>query len=281
MKLTRRQFCAALALTALPITGRAGSTVLTIGLFPNLPARRLIELYQPLADYLAVQLGCQVRLFSARDFRSFYKATHDNQFDVVVTAPHLAWLAMVESDYRPLVTFTSPISGVVIVRRNEPIPVPGNCEGKVVAMIDPLAIVSQLGLEYLKLIGLTANVDYRVAVYSNHANAALAVTMAQADCAVVGKLPFQQMPAEVQSKLRIIGETQSVPSQFVMVGAALPAALRERIRAALIGFNYVAAGADFIKTNHIGAIVAANPDALAAVKPYALVTRAMLSQGGE
>lgn len=281
MNLTRRRLCAALALIGLPVAGRAEPAILTIGLFPNLPARKLVELYQPLANYLAQQLNCQVRLFSAKDFRTFYQATRDNQFDVVVTAPHLAWLAMVESGYRPLVTFTNPVSGVVIVKRDADIANPGSCRGKTVAMVDPLSMVSQLGLTYFKSTGLAANVDYQVVTYNNHANAALAVLIDKVDCAVIGKLPFQQMTSEMQSKLRIIGETPSVPSQFVMANARLAVALCERIRAALEMFSRSPSGAVFMQALHAGTIVAAESSALAPIEPYALVTRSLLSRGGE
>ena len=280
MNVTRRRLCAALALTALPITGQAESATLTIGLVPNLPSHKLIELYQPLANYLAQLFGCPVRLFSARDFRAFYQATRDNQFDLVVTAPHLAWLAMTESGWRPLVTFSHPVSGIVVVKRESEITEPKSCRGKSVAMVDPLAIVSQLGLGYFKAVGLMANTDYQVTNFRNHADAALAVMIAKADCGVVGKLPFQQMADEVQSKLHVIGETQSVPSQFVMANSRMPVALSERVGAALVAFYLTPSGAAFIKARHSGTIIATESSALASIQPYALVTRALLSQGG-
>lgn len=281
MNLTRRRLCASVMLAAWPMMGRAASATLTIGLFPNLPAHRLIELYQPLANYLAQQLNCPVRLFSAKDFRSFYEATRNNQFDVVVTAPHLAWLAMVESGWRPLTTFTRSVTGVVVVRRNSNVIIPSNCRGKVVAMVDPLTIVSQLGLGYFKSSGLTANVDYRLTNYRNHADVALAVMLDKADCGVVGKLPFQQMVVEVSNKLRVIGETQSEPSQFVMTNPHVSPALFERMRTALIQFNHVPSGVAFIQQQQVGAIIVAESKALTAVAPYARATQMQLQRGHE
>ncbi|ARU30385.1 hypothetical protein CAP31_00955 [Sulfuriferula sp. AH1] len=281
MNLTRRRLCAALALTGLPAAARAEPATLTLGLFPNLPAHKLIELYRPLADYLEQQLNCKVNLFSAKDFRAFYRATRKNQFDILVTAPHLAWLAMVESDYRPLATFTSPVTGVVIARRDADVRTAVDCRGRTVAMVDPLSIVSQLGLNYFKTLGLTPNVDYRLAIYNNHANAALAVMIEKADCAVVGNLPFQQMAGEVQSQLRVVAETAAVPSQFVMTNARLPPALCERVRSALLAFSRTPSGSVFIKTFHVGTIVAAEPSALEPIELYALITKAMLNRTNE
>ena len=74
MDVNRRRLCAALGLAALPIRAQAEAPVLSLGLFPNLPAHRLVEIYQPLADYLSAQTGYTVKLVSSKDFITFYKS---------------------------------------------------------------------------------------------------------------------------------------------------------------------------------------------------------------
>ena len=130
MDLTRRRLCTALGLAALPIKAQAGAPILSLGLFPNLPAYRLVEIYQPLADYLTAQSGYSVRLVSSKDFITFYKRTHEQAFDLIITAPHLAWLAMTESAYRPVVTFANQVAGVVIVKRYAAMKDVRACRGK-------------------------------------------------------------------------------------------------------------------------------------------------------
>ena len=198
--------------------------------------------------------------------------------NLIITAPHLAWLAMTESAYRPVITFANQVAGVVIVKRDAAIKDVQACRGKTVAMVDPLSIVNQLGLRYFKRMGLTENIDYQTIIYNNHANAALAVMIGNVDCAVVGKLPFDQMVAELHTKLRVIGETLHVPSQFMMANARLPATLTERLRTVLLAFNHMAQGINMIHLHHIGEIVVADGDKLEAIKPYALATRSILRQ---
>ena len=126
--------------------------------------------------------------------------------------------------------------------------------------------------------GLTDNIDYQSIIYNNHANAALAVMIGNADCAVIGKLPFDQMVAELHTKLRVIGETQHVPSQFMMVNARLPVTLIERLRTVLLAFNHTTVGINMIQLHHLGTIIAASDEQLEAIKPYAQATQSILRQ---
>lgn len=256
---------------------RAASDTLTLGLFPHLPAPKLLDMYQPLANYLAQRLNRAVRLFSARDYRTFYQNTHDYQFDLVVTPANLAWLSLVESGYRPLVTFTNQVAGVLIVKHNATIVDAYGCAGKSIAMIDPLSIVSQLGLIYLKShYKMAANTDYRLATYNNHTNAALDVMLGKADCAMIGEVPFRQLAKEIRTKLRVIAQTEDVPSQFIMANPHLSSSLVDQIRNTLLAFNHTEAMNTFMDAHHVGSMIAAQPTALESIKPYALATRAML-----
>lgn len=277
MNVTRRRLCAIFALASFPAIVHAASNTLTLGLFPHLPAPKLLNMYQPVADYLSQKMNREIRLFSARDFRTFYQNTHDYQFDLVITPPNLAWLAMVESGYHPLATFTNPVSGVLIVNHNAAIVDAGGCMGKSIAMIDPLSIVSQLGLIYLRLqYKMVANTDYRLMTYNNHTNAALDVMLGKVDCAVIGQGPFQQLAKEIRSKLRVLAHTAAVPAQFVMANPRLSSALVDQIRSALMAFNATSAINIFMRSHHLGSLIAATPTALEPIKPYALATQAIL-----
>lgn len=275
MNLTRRRLSNLLLLSALPMPALANSRNLTIGLFPNLPANKLATIYQPLATYLTQQLNCRIRLASAKDFRSFYQATRDKQFDLIVTAPNLAWLAMTESKYQPLASYINRVSGVLVSKRGVRLDSLSSCHSKTIAFTDPLTIVHQLGVSYLQSQGLQADVDYQITSYNNHTNAALAVLLGKADCAVIGKLPFSQMSADIQNTLQIIAQTNEVTSQFIMSSPDLTDTVR--LRAALLSFARTPAGLTFVTEQHLGGIVPASPKDVAPAKPYALITQALLT----
>ena len=275
MNLTRRRLSGLLLLSALPVSALANVRNLTMGLFPNLPADKLISIYQPLAAYLKQQLNCHIRLASAKDFRSFYQATRNKQFDLIVTAPHFAWLAMTESGYQPLASYVHRVAGVFVSRRVSRIINLSSCRNKTIAFTDPLTIVSQLGIRYLQSQGMQADIDYHVTTYNNHANAALAVMLGKADCAVIGRIPYSQMSADIKKTLRVIARTNEAPSQFIMSNPDLRSTAD--IRGALLNFAKTPTGIAFINEQYIGGIISAHPDDVAPAKPYALITQRLLS----
>lgn len=278
MNVTRHYFGCLLILLALPVAALAETHSIILGIFPNLPAQRIVTIYQPLAAYLTKQTGIPVRLASAKGFREFYQATRTQQFDFIVTGPNLAWLAMTESNYQPLARYSKPVAGVLLSKRNAKIETPLDCRNKKIALTDPLSIVHQLGVSYLQSEGLQAGADYQPIVLNNHTNAALAVVVGKADCAIIGNLPYSQMTNEIQQTLHIIGQTKGIASQFFMISPKLDKATSTRIRSTLINFSQTPEGVSFTVKQLHGPIVAANTQDLAPTKPYALITKALLDK---
>jgi phosphonate transport system substrate-binding protein len=278
MRFTRTYFARLLLLIALPLNAWAAPTDLTLGIFPNLPAQKLVTLYQPLATYLTQQTGIRIRLASAKDFKSFYQDTRDQQFDFVVTGPNLASLAMTESNYQPLARYTTPVAGVLLSKRNSNIENPLDCRDKKIALTNPFSIVNQLGIGYLESMGLKVEKDFQSVIFNNHTNAAFAVTVGAADCAIIGNLPYSQMTDEIQQNLHIIGQTKAIASQFFMAAPKLDKATSNRIRSALISYSKTPEGINFTATQLHGPIIAANAKDLEPTKPYATITKALLSQ---
>ncbi|MFA5170631.1 MAG: phosphate/phosphite/phosphonate ABC transporter substrate-binding protein [Sulfuriferula sp.] len=278
MNVTRHYFGCLLILLALPLAALAETHSITLGVFPNLPAQKIVTLYQPLAVYLTKQTGVPVRLASAKDFREFYQATRTQQFDFIVTGPNLAWLAMTEANYQPMARYSNPVAGVLLSKRNAKIETPLDCRNKKIAFTDPLSIVYQLGVVYLQSEGLQAGPDYQPIVLSNHTNAALAIVVGKADCAIVGNLPYSQMTDEIQHTLHIIGQTKGIASQFFMSAPKLDKAISSRIRTALLNYSQTPEGISFAAKQLHGPIVAANIQDLAPTKPYALITKTLLDK---
>jgi ABC-type phosphate/phosphonate transport system substrate-binding protein len=278
MRFKRSYFASLLLLLALPLSAGAETAGLTFGIFPNLPAPKIVALYQPLAAYLTQQTGIPIRLTSAKGFREFYQATHAQQFDFIVTAPNLASLAMTESGYQPLARYSVAVAGLLISKRNTKIETPLDCRNKTIAFTDPLTIVNQLGANYLKSVGLQAGTDYHPVIFNNHTNAALAVMVDKADCAIVGNLPYSQMANEVQQTLHIIGHTKGIASQFFMAAPKLDKTTSQAIRAALIRYASTPEGISFAAKQLHGPIIAADAQDLAPTLPYATITKALLAK---
>ncbi len=192
---------------------------LKFGVFPNLSIRVLLETYQPVADAVSDASKQPIELQSAADFETFYQRTQSGEYDLLLTAPHLAWLAWKEAGYRPLLAYDQPVRGLLVVKRGSAIKTLADLKAKTVARADPLAIVVMRMEKQLVKAGLRAGRDYQsVEAVGSHNNAALLVHQGKADAGILGALPLRKLAPDVQSGLQIIAETEALPSQVYLVG---------------------------------------------------------------
>lgn len=254
----------------------AAEPPLSVGVFPYLSARSLLTLYQPLRQHLEQELGMPVQFYTAPDFETFVQRTHQHQYQVVITAPHLARLAQTESGYVPLANYTRELRAVIVVAKNSSITNIGDLRGKVVAVPDRLAVIPMIGLEILRERGLQADIDYRLRASQTHGNAILAVRRGEAQAAVVGSLPLAQLPGEVQRDVQTLAMSGPISSQFFMADPGLTPKRIEQISRALIGFPATPSGKRFVDENGMGGIQAAKESELKKLDVYAREVRALL-----
>lgn len=272
----RRELCALLLASLLPMRAMAGQRPLTLGLFPFLSPQQLVMYYQPLASYLENQLHRPVKLGSTKDFHSFIVATQRGDFDIVLTAPHLAWLAQANAGYRPIATYANTVSGLLVVKRSSEIHSASGLRGGVIAIPDPLAVVTLLMESYLAKQGLQSGKDYRFIARGTHNNAALSVTSGEAAAAVIASLAYEKLPDAPRTQLRIIGRTAAVSSVFFMVNKHLDQSTADAVQAALLRFNDTAAGQAFLQQTHYQRILPADSHSLSSMSVYALQIQRMI-----
>ena len=278
MNPTRRQLCTLLLCCSLPLGARAAVTPLVIGLFPNLSPRRQFHLYQPLADYLERRLARPVQLYTAKTPRAFVEATQLGNFDIVLTPPHLAWLAEQEAGYRPLATYASTIRGVLVVAASSGLHTAAELKGSEIAIPDPLAFVTILGVAYLQEAGLHQDIDYRFLNRRTHNNAALAVINGEVPAAIINILFFNQLPETVRSKLRIIGATPAVKSFFFMANPRLSPTTVGAVQDALLAFGTTRQGRLFLDHSHFERILTSDPHGLTAMARYGAETLRLMKE---
>jgi len=166
-------------LCCLPLLATAADGVLKVGLFPNLTPFTLIAVHQPIRLYLEQQLHRPVQLLTAPDFRSFAKRTQNGEYDLVLTAPHLARLAEQDAGYIPVATYDDELRALLLVAKHSPVTRLDQLRGAKVAMPDPMAVVNMLGREMLNKAGV-ADSEYVLVDAHSHNGAALAVLRGEA-----------------------------------------------------------------------------------------------------
>lgn len=263
-----------LALTLRPAAG--AEKPLAFGVFPNLTARQIVETYGPLADTLERQLRRPVAIFSARDFKTFVERTRLGEYDILLTAPHLAWLARQEAGYRPLLKYAQPVRGLLVVKNDSPYDRPAALRGRTIATADPVAVAVLAVKAELASDGLRQGVDYRSIDSGTHLNAVMQLVNGRADAAVVGLHPYNLVPSETRRQLRILLETPPLSSLMYLTHPRLRDAEAEAVRAALRDFAATAEGQAFMKSGGYGGFADVDGTELQAFRPYALEAQDIL-----
>ncbi len=262
-----------------PVAHADEGPVLRLGLFPNLEPRTLTMLYEPLRQHLEKSLGIPVRLYSTPDFLSFASRTQNNSYDIVLTAPHLAYLAMHDAGYTPVASYKRRFQTLLVVPKKLQMSTVEELRGTTVAVPDLNALVTQVGEEMLRRNGLQPS-DYTIVAKHGHEGAAMAVLAGEVRAALVGSIPYYQMPAASRAHLQILLRSASFPSQYFLVSKQVSPEQRKNIARALLEFNKSAAGQVMLERSGLQGIVADNGKALNRLEQPAGLVRQRLQQIG-
>lgn len=266
--------CVLLALAGLPAV--AAEPPLVLGVFPHLTPRQIIETYHPLADMLEARMGRRVAVFSAPDFRTFVERTRRGEYDLVLTAPHLAWLAQQAPGYRPLLKYARPPRGLLVVRADSQFDRPFALQGRTIATSDASALAVLAIQAQLAGHGLKRGIDYQTVEAGTHLNAVMQVVNGRADAAILGSHPYRLMPPDLRQPLRVIAETPPLSGLMFLVHPRMRDPEVQAIRKALLDFGASPAGQTFMQRGGYGGLAATDGSELHAFRDYALQVQEMM-----
>ncbi|MBW8306479.1 MAG: phosphate/phosphite/phosphonate ABC transporter substrate-binding protein [Thiobacillus sp.] len=249
---------------------------LSFGVFPHLTARQTIETYRPLAYVVEKRLQRPIVIYTARDFKTFVERTRQGEYDILMTAPHLAWLARQEAGYRPLLKYVRPVRGLLVVKADSPLDSLGALRGRTIATADPLAVVALALHAELAAHGLRQAIDYQTTDSGSHLNAAMQVINGRADAAMIGLHPYKLMPPELRRQVRVLAETPSLSSLMYLAHPRRGAAAGQAVRQALREFAASPAGQAFMQSGGYGGFAEVDGDELRAFRSYALQAQDIL-----
>ena len=198
---------------ALVCGGHAGAQspkTLTVGVTPTLTAKALLTQYQPLRVYLERELRRPVNIVTATDFQKFHADVLAGEFDMALSAAHLARHAQVEAKYKPMATYTSPNHPLFVMASQRPVTHINDLRGKTLAVFDPLALVVLQAHHWLEDQGLKAGRDFRVAVFPSHASVAHAVANGEALLGVTATVALGRYPPELRPQVQVFKELPAV-----------------------------------------------------------------------
>jgi len=188
------------------------SDTLYFGLLPYLSTTALIKTWRPFANLIEKTLHKKVIIKTAPNFRTFIQRTAEGRYDLLMTAPHFASLAIKTHGYQIIAGHSNDLVGDIVVAKNARFQSINDLRGEVFVTPDPLAAVSILAELTLKQYGLTPNKDIRIKATASHNTALVDVAEGRAAAAVaVGGLYRRLNASNKFGQLRKLATTDKIP----------------------------------------------------------------------
>ena len=210
--------------------------------------QKLSEAYQPLIDYLNLQLkGVQIDLEASRDYQSYEKKFRAREPDFLLPNPwqtiqamrigyHVIAMAGDEEDFK----------GIFIIRKDSEIKIPTDLKGKVVSYTSPTALAAAIMPQYyLYLHGVNINQDIQNVYVGSQESSIMNVYLGKSAAGATWPPPwrlFQKDHPEEAAQLELIWETPSLINNSVMVRDDVPEAIREQVKKTLLDLAQTSQG---------------------------------------
>lgn len=249
------------ALLGVPVArSQPAAEPLSLGIAPYFSPSRLEEVYAPAASELSQSLRRSVAFRTASSWDRFFAQLKAQQYDIALVHAFFYVPAADEFGYVPLARMREPFTAVVVVPQDSPIRNAEELRGKVIATPPPYLPAVHLGKKALRDRGLVRG---RTVTFeeTRTVDACLQQALIGATQACIAP-PFAvgAFQASYGVRLRILLESEPLPSPVFIVHRRVPEPERERIRAALLEWNRTAAGQAVLKSINTQALVPARDE---------------------
>ncbi|MDP3537466.1 MAG: phosphate/phosphite/phosphonate ABC transporter substrate-binding protein [Azonexus sp.] len=247
---------------------------LRLAVHPYASTLALINTHRPLQQYLSAKLGQKVEFYTAPNFESFVDALMAGSYDIAISPPHFAVMAM-EKYYVPLVHYQTLLEPLLLVRNESLLRKPEDFRGKRIAMADKTAFIRLVTVKWLADHGLRAGQDYQIVERPSHGASIAAAAAGEADAGLATATALKQLPPDLQQQVRAINTGQRFPHLFTMAHRRLGDPLIARLKSALLAFPETEEGRLFMEKSAFLGYEPISDDEIRSLKPYVEMYRQM------
>ncbi|HED34717.1 MAG TPA: phosphate/phosphite/phosphonate ABC transporter substrate-binding protein [Gammaproteobacteria bacterium] len=223
---------------------------LTFGVLPFVSARRLVERFAPLANYLTQALASEVRLETAPDFVAFVQRTSEaHRYDILFTAPHF-YSSASNAGYRLVARVDSPgMRALIVVPEHSEIKRVSDLPGKRMSTLDSKSLASLLVKKHLRENAIDPENDLTIIYTPTHNASLLSAYHGVTDAAALMRPPYEAASKKVRESMRIIAETERAPHMPISVAGKISQSCTADIRRVLLSMSLTAKGREVLKHN--------------------------------
>ena len=229
--LTRRQ-CLALAL-AVPAVARAQNrAVWSLAVVPQFPLVEIHRDWNPLLERLERDSGIRLELKSAATIPKFEAEVLAGQADFAYMNPYHQVMANRAQGYLPMVRDSQPLSGILVVRKDDPIRSVHELEGREIGFPAPNAFGASLWMR--ALLAEREKVQIRPLYLQTHSNVYRQVVRGKTVAGGGIAHTLEQERDEVRAELRVLMETPGAAPHPLSGHPRVPAEVRQAVTQALM-----------------------------------------------
>ncbi len=245
---------------------------LIFGVLPYLSTSQMMAQLTPLAKRIERALGREVVMISAPDFISFVDRTSKGEYDLVLTAPHMARLAQIQDGWQPVVQSGQKLAAVFLVRRESPFLAMADLRGTTMAIGNRHSMTYFLTAKTLADNGITVDEDIEIVECSTFSNVPQSVFLGEVD---VGATPvflwdtWQYVNAAQHDQLRELFRTKpAAPNFFIMASPKTDTMTIRLLFDSLSSYQDNRAGREFFQTSQIISFLPVDESAMKDIDPY-------------
>ena len=222
-----------------------------------------------------------VQVSTAPNWNAFHQRTLGLEYDVVVTAAHLARLAQLDRGYVPLLSYTPNIKGLVVFASTRPLRSVADLSGQTLVLSNPQSLVTLRGMQWLAENGLQRDKDFKTINTPTDDSVGSVVVRGDAIAAMVSGGEYRAIPDAIKAQLQVLATFAEVAGFVVLASPRLSAADARAIKDHLQRF---ASGSDegksFFGSTGFTNMKEPEPGLMESMDPYIEDTRKLLSTPG-
>ncbi len=220
------------ALPWLAFNAHAEAPTYTLSVVPQFQAVDISRVWSPILARLAQESGATLKLKVAKDIPTFEADVQAGQPDFAYLNPYHQLMAHKAQGYVPLVRDATPLTGILVVRRDDPIRSVKELQGKTLAFPAPNALGASLLIR--SHLAEVDHIDITAVYAKTHTNAYRQTLMGKTAASGGLRATLQREPDEVEQGLRILFETPGVAAHPLSAHPRVPAAVQQAVATAFM-----------------------------------------------
>jgi phosphonate transport system substrate-binding protein len=219
-----------------PIAAKAGT--FSIGVLPHLSARTVADQYQPLQAYLTNTTKSQVIVSTAVDWRHFYSNVKAGEYDLIITAAHIARLMQLELGLHPIASYHPNIKGVFIAAKSSRITSPALVKNQRIASANPAALINLQAERWLETTyQMKKDTDYQTVQVRGGDSVPLSILSGDSTAGIVCLSDLETLSDSIKNRIEVLSVFTEVPGFVVLTGREIGLEQSSALAKQLIRFS--------------------------------------------